>query len=391
MHKLSGSYIDHMKILVNATPLLNLSTGIGRYFKSLYSEINIQYPELEIKYFDGTGIYDEMPNSPKGKSVWSAAVNIAWRLPSFFPYFARILIHEKRAKRFLRLSKGFDLYHEAGYFPFKAAKNVKTIFTVHDISLKTLPGFHPKERVRFFNKYFDNSLQQADSIITPSEFTKTEIKNQYSQIDIPINAIPLGFDKSLFFKRSDNEIDSLKANKNLPDKYLLFVGTSDPRKNIQSIIKAMVFLPESVKLVCAGWSGWFSITGKQYPGSDIISRIIFTGYITDAELAVLYSGARVLVYPSFYEGFGLPVLEAMACGCPVICSNSSSLPEVAGSAAILCSPNDLNCLSESINNVFNSDRLYAAMSIKSLEQAKKFSWAKAAEKTIEIFIDTLQC
>ncbi|MDA3895780.1 MAG: glycosyltransferase family 1 protein [Desulfobacteraceae bacterium] len=399
MQKLPGADINHLKIIVNATPLLNISTGIGRYFRSLYSEISLQYPELDIKYFNGIGIDNKMPNSPEGKSAWSVAASIAWKLPSIFPYLARVVMHEKRAKRFLRLSKGFDIYHEGGYFPFKAAKNVKTIFTIHDISLKTLPGFHPKERVRFFNKYFENSLQNIDSIITPSEFSKKEIIREYPRINNRINKrmntgihpVHLGFDKHIFFRQPEKTVDSLKIKLKLPEKYILFVGTSDPRKNIQSIIKAMAVLPESIKLVCAGWAGWSSIKGIQPAGTNMKDRIFFAGYLTDTELAVLYSGARAFVYPSFYEGFGLPVLEAMACGCPVICSNTSSLPEVAGNAAMTCNPNDIHCLADSIEKVFASDGLYEEMSLKSLEQAKKFSWANAAEKTIKIFIDTLQC
>ena len=388
MQKLPGAD-DRLKIIVNATPLLNITTGIGRYLKSLYTEINLRYPEIEIKYFNGMDIYNEMPNPPEGNSFWSTAVKIAWRLPSFVPYLARILIHEKRAKRFFRLSKGFDIYHEAGYFPFKAANNVKTIFTIHDLSLKTLPGFHPKERVLFFNKYFKKSLQLADSVITPSEFTKKEIRNEYPQIDVPIHPIHLGFDKNLFFKHSKDEVESLKNKLSLPEKYILFVGTSDPRKNIKSIIQSLVYLPENIKLVCTGWSGWDSIKDIQQSTTIIKKRIVFTEYLTDQDLAVLYSGARVFVYPSFYEGFGLPVLEAMACGCPVVCSGRASLPEVVGNAAITCSPNDFKFLADAIGKIFTSDSLYAEMSLKSLEQARRFGWAKAAEKTTKVFIDTI--
>lgn len=378
-----------MKIIVNATPLLNITTGIGRYIKELYTEISLQHPEIEIKYFNGTDIYDEMPTPPEGKSSWTFAVNTAWRLPSLFPYLARIVIHEKRAQKFLKLSKGFDIYHESGYFPFKAAKNVKTIFTIHDLSLKILPRFHPKERCHFFNRYFEKSLQYVDSFITPSEFTKKEIRKVYPEIDTGINFIHLGFDKTLFFKHPKNEIDSLKIKMNLPEKYILFVGTSDPRKNIKTIIKAMEHLPGYIKLVCAGWSGWDSIIEKNQYAANIKDRIVFTGYVTDQELAVLYSGARAFVYPSFYEGFGLPVLEALACGCPVVCSNRASLPEVAGNAAITCSPYDSTSLADTIYNIFTLDSLYTEMSQKGLIQAKKFSWGKAAEKTMRVFTDII--
>lgn len=430
---------DVMKILVNATPLLNIPTGIGRYLKSLYMRIHLQYPEIKIKYFDGHDICNEMPHSPADRSLWPAAVNMAWRLPAMIPYSARRLIHEKRSKRFLKLSKGFDIYHEAGYFPFKAAKNVKTIFTIHDLSLKTLPGFHPKERVLFFSKYFERFLPYADAIITPSEFTKTEIRKEYPLLHTKITPVHLGFVKDVFSRRPEKTVDELKLKMKLPEKYILFVGTADPRKNIQSIVAALDLLPESVKLVCAGWAGWAGktrqnplaghladkiagvrhrldqssrIAGKESrptkwkpwemgPRSRFLRdkacgrnddqrRIVLTGYLTDHDLAVLYSGARAFVYPSFYEGFGLPVLEAMACGCPVVCSNTASLPEVAGNAALLCSPKNINCLADSIDQIFTSDDLYSEMCLKSLAQAEKFSWAGTAAKTVNVFNDTIQ-
>jgi len=378
-----------MKIIVNATPLLNIPTGIGRYIKALYTEIRLQHPEFEIKYFDGTSLSDVLPNPPEDKGFWTFAVNLAWRLPYFFPYLARIFIHKKREQAFFKLSKGFDIYHEAGFFPFKAEKHVKIIFTVHDISLKALPDFHPKDRVLFFRKYFEQSLRYTDAVITPSRFTETEIRKIYPAITASTHPIALGFDKTLFFKRPETEVKALKLKLKLPEKYILFVGTSDPRKNIKAIAQAMAHLPESVVLVCAGWSGWGSMKGLKQSLSDIKKRILFTGYMADQELAALYSGARVFVYPSFYEGFGLPVLEAMACGCPVVCANTASLPEVAGDAALTCDPMDPRCLADAIYQIFTSDALYAEMCLKSLVQAQKFSWAEAADKTIHVFAGAL--
>jgi alpha-1,3-rhamnosyl/mannosyltransferase len=377
-----------MKIIVNATPLLNIPTGIGRYIKALYSEISLQHPEIEIKYFDGTALSDVLPVPPEDKGVWTVAVNLAWRLPYFFPYLARIFIHKKREQAFFNLSKGFDIYHEAGFFPFKTAKQVKIVFTVHDISLKTLPDFHPKDRVLFFRKYFEQSLRNIDAVITPSRFTETEIRKTYPEISAEIHPIHLGYDKTLFFKRPETEVNALKAKLKLPEKYILFVGTSDPRKNIKAIIQAMAHLPESVVLVCTGWSGWDSMKGLKQSAADLKKRILFTGYVADQELAALYSGARVFVYPSFYEGFGLPVLEAMACGCPVVCANTASLPEVAGDAAMTCDPNNPVCLADAIYQIFTSDSLYAEMRLKSVGQAQKFTWAEAADKTIRVFAKT---
>ncbi len=370
-----------MKILVNAVPLQNLPTGIGRYLASLYSEIERRYPEIAVRYFTGSGMAERLPCSPGKRSLWTAAAGIAWHLPAIVPYGARILMHETNQNRFLRISRGFDIYHEAGYFPLKAAQNVKTVFTVHDISLKTLPDFHPKDRVLFFNKYFERSLSRADAIITPSVFTRQELNRVYPGIRADIHPVSLGVDEKIFFRRTETEICALKSQLRLPEKYILFAGTADPRKNIQAIFTAIKKLPESVKLVCTGWSGW----QKTGADPDLKNRVFYTGYVSDEDLAILYSGARAFVYPSFYEGFGLPLVEAMACGCPVICSNRSSLPEVVGDAAATCDPEDAQCLADAVSAVFYSDRRYAEMRRKSDVRGKKFTWAETAKQTIEVF------
>jgi len=375
-----------VRIIVNAVPLSNITTGIGRYIREVYTCIQNLYPEIEIRYFDGIRICRHMPVPPQGKGIWTFAADLAWRLPAFFPYMARVFAHEISTRRFYRLSQRFDIYHEAGYFPFKTPESVKTLFTIHDMSLKTLPGYHPKDRVLFFRKYFEKSLPHVDAIITPSEFTKKEIKKAYPAIPSEsIHTVPLGYDKSLFRLDTQDEIDGFKSRMRLPEKYVLFVGTFDPRKNIQTLLKALARLPVGIQLVCAGWSGWEKTIERSLSAFGIKKRIIFTGYVSDSELALLYSGARVFVYPSYYEGFGLPVLEAMACGCPVICSNAASLPEVAGEAAAYCTPDDAAGLANSIQDIFSCDNLYKQMSERSLVRAQRFNWSKTAEKTLSVF------
>ncbi len=369
-----------MKILVNAIPLLNISTGIGRYLKELYTEIARVHPEFEIKFFDGTRLLEQMPTPPSENSSWSLLVKVAWAVPPKLTYFARTILHQRRAKRFLQLSKGFDIYHEAGFFPFPAAPGVKTLFTIHDLSWRVYPEHHPRERILFFKKYFDFSLELADGIVTPSRFTKTEINRLYPYLRAEIKPTLLGVDQQIFHPRPDTEVNALRLKLGLPEKYLLFVGTSDPRKNISGIIQAIAPLPDEIKLVCTGWSGW-----EKAVNQEIEKRVCYTGYLSDQELATLYSGARAFVYPSFYEGFGLPVLEAMACGCPVITSTLSSLPEVAGNAGILCDPHDIQQLADAIQSIYESDERYQQMSKASRQRAGHFSWEKCAWETSRAF------
>lgn len=375
-----------MRVIVNAIPLLNIPTGIGRYIRELYTEIRRCHPEIHIQFFDGSRLLDAMPTSPGDKGIWSSLVSFAWQIPPIIPYLARVLIHEKRAMLFTKLSRGFDIYHEPGFFPFKAHDSVRTIFTIHDLSLLALPEYHPRERVLFFQRYFEHSLKHTDLIITPSIFTKNEIQHYYPDTGIGIYPVHLGYNRSLFFRQSDSIVARMKNKLDLPDKYVLFVGTSDPRKNIGLIVRMMESLPSSISFVCVGWSGWENKT--DYSSSMLNNRRIkYTGYVSDKMLATLYSGARVFVYPSFYEGFGLPVLEAMACGCPVVCSNRASLPEVAGStgAAVICSPYDYKSFDMAVFSIFKSNALYDRMSSQGVVQAEKFSWQSTAARTIELF------
>ncbi len=378
-----------MRIIVNAAPLNNILTGIGRYIRELYTQIQVLRPDIEISFFNGAGLSRRMPAPQKDYRLWELAVKTAWRLPSFVPYMARIIARQKSARRFFRLSLDGDIYHEAGYFPYQTPQGVKTAFTVHDLSWIRFPDFHPKDRLWFFQRYFEASLSRADVLITPSQFTRREIQTLYPGVNAGIHAIPLGFNPSVFFKRAPHEVASFKAGMGLPEKFFLYAGTSDPRKNIRTMMKALLDLPKPVKMVCTGWSGWEKTATRNLFPADLKDRIIFTGYVPDSVLALLYAGAGVFVYPSYYEGFGLPVLEAMACGCPVICSNEASLPEVAEDAAAYCGPDDAGCLADSIREILGSEALYKEMSRKSLIQAKKFSWIQTAEKTLKVFEDIL--
>jgi alpha-1,3-rhamnosyl/mannosyltransferase len=247
-----------------------------------------------------------------------------------------------------------------------------------------MPEFHPKERVMYFNRYFERSLRNADAIITPSGFTSQELRNHYPRLAAPVYSIHLGFNSDLFHPREHEELRNLKQRLSLPEKYILFVGTADPRKNVVAIMRALQRLPETIKLVCTGWSGWDN-AGRRSDIQRLSGRVIFTGYVPDDDLALLYSGARLFVYPSLYEGFGLPLLEALACGCPVLCSNCASLPEIAGSAVAACPPHDIDCIAKTIAAVFDSDRIYTTMRAQCLRQAGKFNWTRTAEQTLRVF------
>ncbi|MDQ4078327.1 MAG: glycosyltransferase family 4 protein, partial [Chloroflexota bacterium] len=186
--------------------------------------------------------------------------------------------------------------------------------------------------------------------------------------------------------------EQIRQKYNLPAIYALFVGTIEPRKNLVSLLKAFRITRErhpNLKLVLAGKKGWlYEEVFQTLHKLGLESEVIRLGFVPDEDLPALYSAARYFVYPSLYEGFGLPVLEALACGTPVICSDRSSLPEVAGDAAILVAPDEIGALVQAMERVLIDSTLRQAMRERGIEQARRFSWERAAKETLALYGNT---
>ena len=366
-----------IKIIVNAIPLVNIKTGIGRYIEGLYSELQ-KFEHIEIFYFDGRNILKNFPK-PIEIRKWSKIVDIFWKLPSNLSYFLRLMYHKKKERLFKKYSKKFHIYHETAFFPFEC--NLPTIFTIHDISLIKYPEYHPEERVKYFNNFFWKRIKNVSYILTVSEFTKKEILSYINFPEEKIVVTYLGYDKNFFKVYPKDEKSETIKKYQIKKPFFLFVGTHDPRKNLKLIERCAERIEHPIYIV--GWQGWEKIEGKK--------NLFPLGYINDIELAHLYNEACALIYPSFYEGFGLPVLEAMACGTPVIVSKKASLPEVAGEAGIYL--NDLYCpdeLIEKLKKLISDSNFRKEFSNKSINQAKKFSWKNTAKLTYLTMKNTLK-
>jgi alpha-1,3-rhamnosyl/mannosyltransferase len=247
------------------------------------------------------------------------------------------------------------------------------------------PEHHPRDRVRFFERHFRARLDEVDHVITISDFVRRELIEQLAVEPRRVTAVPLAAD-SVFFPRSRAEVAAYLAGRRLPREYLLYVGTLEPRKNLSLLMRALALSKTDLPLICAGAAGWlnrdFEKTTRRL---GLTNRVLCLGHVEDSSLALLYSGATAFVYPSLYEGFGLPVLEAMACGCPVICSDRASLPEVAGEAAVLVSPCDERGLAESLDSVIQDTFRRKELSRLGLARASRFSWQETAQQTIKVF------
>lgn len=270
----------------------------------------------------------------------------------------------------------------------------KSVITVHDLGFKRFKKAYSLGQRLYTSFVYWWAVKYADKIIVPSEFTKKELTELYAVKKEKITVIHEGYDKEKFHLMRDREKTNLVLGKyGIERPYFLYVGRLETKKNTEGLIKAynkMCTLNSNVpQLVLVGSPGYGYEKIKKFippaSGEEGKSNIKEIGYVEGDDLIFLYSGAEAFIFPSFYEGFGLPVLEAMACGCPVLTSNAGSIPEVGGQAALYFSPNNTDELIKAMKKIAEDKGLKEELKEKGLERIKDFPWEKCARETIEIF------
>lgn len=262
---------------------------------------------------------------------------------------------------------------------------VPHVVTVHDLTPLALPGDAPKS-VRLNYRYrLGGILERSDAIIADSEWTKSDICHFYSIPPEKIKVIPLGYDRILF--RPQNDLSALDAYGLGNKPYLLAVGSTKPRKNLLRLTKSFGMMRNQTHLLVL--AGLHNVEVKKQilkeaKNFGVEDRVVFLDYVKEDDLPVLYSGATLFCYPSLYEGFGLPVLEAMACGTPVVASNATSIPEVAGQAAILVDPKDCEEIATAMDSILNDSDCRSTLRAAGLDRVTCFSWEKAARDTLSL-------
>ncbi|MCK4891401.1 MAG: glycosyltransferase family 4 protein [Candidatus Pacebacteria bacterium] len=291
-----------------------------------------------------------------------------------------------------KILKGIDIFFSPHIFSSAVSKKCKIVTTFHDLSFESYPKFYSTGKNYWhFLMNPKKQAEKADKIIAVSKSTKDDLIKTYGIRPEKIKVIYSGIRLGSGIWDLGSGILKVKKKYNLPKKYILYLGTLEPRKNIIGLIKAFEILNTKYKilnteyhLVIAGSKGWlYNDIFKIAKNSLVKNNIIFTGFIENKDKYVLYSLADLFVYPSFYEGFGFPPLEAMAYGTPVITSNFSSLPEAVGGAAIMINPYNLDELAKSMKMVLSDEHLQNNLIKKGFEQIKKFSWQRCAEETLE--------
>jgi glycosyltransferase involved in cell wall biosynthesis len=285
-----------------------------------------------------------------------------------------------------------DLLHSPDFIP-PFRRNCLSVITVHDLSFLLFPGFMTKESANYYGQ-IDVAVRNTDHIIAVSQSTSSDLQRLLGVSESKISVIHEAADP--LFRPVDNPeaMAAVRSRYGVPDEFVLFVSTIEPRKNLPTLFEAFRLLLDrystSAKLVVVGRLGW--LVDDSLAAVDRLrlrDHVLFLQQVPPEDLLHLYNAARALVMPSFYEGFGLPALEAMACGTPVVVSNVSSLPEVVGDAGILVSPEDSEGIVVAMWRILSDPRLRDEMRDKGLSRAACFSWNKAARRTLDVYHEVM--
>lgn len=267
----------------------------------------------------------------------------------------------------------------------------KSVVTVHDLGYIHFPDAHPEKERQYLDWSTRYSAHRATMVLADSEATKRDLIEFYQVAAEKIHVVYPGVDETLAPVKDEKIIAAVRQKYNLPDQYLFFLGTLQPRKNIERLVKAYAQWRShsgrtAIGLVLGGKAGWL----YQEAWTTGVEGVQLTGYIDDGDVPALYSAALALVFPSLYEGFGFPVLEAMCCDTPVIASTHASLPELAGDAALLVNPLSINRIAEAIDRMVDEPQLRTELVQKGRQQVKKFTWANAASQTLHLLEQAAQ-
>lgn len=372
---------------IDYTPAYEQGGGIGRLVRDLAAALARLDTETDYRMFIAGASASRLPRP--------LAPNFRWKATSISPkWFARIW-HRARLPLPVETFTGkVDLFHATDFVLPPTYPATKTILTVHDLSFVRVPDAASPALKRYLDEVVPRSVSKAEHIIADSQATKDDLVSLYAVKEEKVTVLLSGIDSRYAPEKSLNSILTIRTKYKIEKSpYLFTIGTIQPRKNFSRVIQALKLLRDSgydLDLVIAGGKGWLEDEMyKTLDATKLHEHVHLIGFAAEEDLPALYTGAEAVVFPSLYEGFGFPVLEGMACGTPVITSNVSSLPEVAGKAAIMVNPYEVEAIADAIRRVLDDSALKASMIEKGFAQAAKFTWENSARQLLQIYRNRL--
>lgn len=381
-----------MKVILNVHALLSPPlTGVGHYVRHLLDGLLAPGAGVDVAcLMAGQVIPPPAPPdpdaAPEAVPALSPAKRVLMRVPGLVPLRNAVRAAQQR-RRFEAIA--FDVFHEPNHI-VQAPRGARVVLTIHDLSVLHYPELHPADRVRAMGGRIAASAARADRIITPSEFIRQDVIGALGIDPGKVRAVHHGVGAEFRPLAAEAIGPVLEGHGLRPGGYLLALGTREPRKNLERLIEAFMSLPDAVRagrpLVLAGAPGWRAerleqrIERLQREGA--VRRL---GYVPDAQRPALYAGAAGFAYPSIYEGFGLPPLEAAACGTPVLTSAASPMAEVLGDAALLIDPLDAGAIAAGLEGLLTRPELAVAARAGAPGWSARFTWARAVSGTVGVY------
>lgn len=384
MNGQTGSF----KVAIDIQNLLNTKTGVGHYVYELASALSSQNADADFFffYFSRTRLLNLpfLGEHAKEHRIPSQIIRLYGQLWKYFQF--------PKIDRFL---PKVDVLHFPNFFirPFKRGK---CVLTIHDLSFIRYPQYTEPKNLKFLTKQLKIAISRADKIIADSDFTRNEIIDIYQIEKSKVVTVYPGIRREFKDLAPSGAKENIRKKYNIDGRFILFVGTIEPRKNLIGLVEGFRIMRElapelrDVKLVVCGMPGWlFKTTLKRMEQPDVADVIVRTGYISEKDLPALYAAADALALPSWYEGFGFPCVEAMACGVPVLCSKDSSMSEITKDAAVLVEPGRPESIAEGLIRILSDSELRKNLVAKGAELATEFTWERTAKETYEVYKSVL--
>ena len=373
------------RIGIDVTSALTQGGGIGRYTRELIRALVSINSADELHLFSA-----RIPDSTPFPESLPSAANVSYHTAPLSERWLYRLWYRVRLPVPVQWATGpLDLFHSPDFVLPPTSGNIPTLLTVHDLSFLHYPETFPDALVDYLNRIVPWSVNRSTHILADSIATREDLLSLWQVPAEKVTVLYSGVSERFRPLEDSRKITAVRQKYGLDERpYVLAVGTVQPRKNYQMLIRAFrpvaMHLPHD--LAFAGGKGWLDVGMKsEVERQGLNERVRFTGFVADEDLPALYCGASMLAFPSLYEGFGLPVLEAMACGLPCIISDASSLPEVGGDAAIQIPPTNETMWAEAMLGLLTDEEKQAKMIEAGFSQARSFSWNKAARKLVKVY------